>query len=169
MGTINPTKLIQMLQRNGNLTILGRAIGEFGRIYKTLHLLKCLNDDKYRRDILTQLNRGETENGLERAVMYAKKGELYKATREGQEDQLNALGLVSNAIVLWNTIYMEAALEAIQSAGYVVNENDKKRLSPLMHGHITIVGKYFFNIPQEVEEGKLRPLQPMDNKLFGKI
>lgn len=169
MGTINPTKLIQMLQRSGKPTILGRAIGEFGRIYKTLHLLKCLNDDNYRRDILTQLNRGETENGLERAVMYAKKGELYKATREGQEDQLKALGLVSNAIVLWNTIYMEAALDAIQSAGYVVKENDKKRLSPLMHGHITIVGKYFFNIPQEVVEGKLRPLQPMDSKLFGKF
>lgn len=169
MATINPTKLIQMLQRSGKPTILGRAIGEFGRIYKTLYILKCLNDDNYRRDILTQLNRGETENGLERAVMYAKKGELYKSTREGQEDQLNALGLVSNAIVLWNTIYMEAALDAILAAGYVVNESDKKRLSPLMHGHITIIGKYSFNIPQEVLEGKLRPLQPMDKNLFGKI
>nr|WP_042446984.1 Tn3 family transposase [Azospirillum sp. B510] len=27
--------------------------------------------------------------------------------REGQEDQLGALGLVVNAIILWNTIYMD--------------------------------------------------------------
>ena len=31
--------------------------------------------------------------------------------REGQEDQLGALGLVVNMIALWNTIYMEAVLE----------------------------------------------------------
>ena len=30
--------------------------------------------------------------------------------REGQEDQLGALGLVLNVIVLWNTIYVDAAL-----------------------------------------------------------
>lgn len=167
MGTINPTNLIKMLQRSGNPTILGRAIGEFGRIHKTLHILKFIDDSSYRRDILTQLNRGETENGLERTIMYGKKGELYKATREGQEDQLNALGLVSNIIILWNTIYMEAALEAIQKAGCVVNESDKKRLSPLGHKHITILGQYFFNIPKDVLEGRLRPLQPMDIELFG--
>ncbi|HBP5743775.1 TPA: hypothetical protein L6B30_29940, partial [Pseudomonas aeruginosa] len=31
--------------------------------------------------------------------------------REGQEDQLGALGLVVNIIVLWNTLYMTAAVE----------------------------------------------------------
>jgi hypothetical protein len=98
--------------------------------------------------------------------LYGKKGELYKTTREGQEDQLNALGLVSNIIVLWNTIYMEAALEEIHKAGCTVNESDKKRLSPLGHKHLTILGQYFFNMPKEALEGKLRPLQPMDSKLF---
>ena len=34
--------------------------------------------------------------------------------REGQEDQLGALGLVLNVTVLWNTIYIEAALEQLR-------------------------------------------------------
>ena len=32
------------------------------------------------------------------------------ATREGQEDQLGALGLVVNVLVLWNTLYMGRGL-----------------------------------------------------------
>jgi TnpA family transposase len=37
---------------------------------------------------------------------------------EGQEDQLGALGLVVNMIVLWNTIYIEAILEQLRKEGY---------------------------------------------------
>ena len=37
--------------------------------------------------------------------------ELRQRYRDGQEDQLGALGLIVNLIVLWNTIYMEAVLE----------------------------------------------------------
>jgi TnpA family transposase len=99
-----------------------------------------MDDPEYRRDTLTQLNRGETENGLERIIMYGRKGGLYKTTREGQEDQLNALGLVSNIIVVWNTIYMQAAIDAIKKMYCVVNEDDKKQLSPLCNSHINIVG-----------------------------
>ncbi len=40
------------------------------------------------------------------------RGGLRQAYREGQEDQLGALGLVLNAIVLWNTRYMDAAIAA---------------------------------------------------------
>ncbi len=32
-----------------------------------------------------------------------KRGEIHKRYREGQEDQLGALGLVTNAVILWNT------------------------------------------------------------------
>lgn len=42
--------------------------------------------------------------------------------REGQEDQLGALGLVLNMIVLWNTIYMEAALNQLRRDGYLIQE-----------------------------------------------
>jgi hypothetical protein len=129
--------------------------------------LRVMNDQGYRRDILTQLNRGETENGLERIIMYGKKGELYKATREGQEDQLNALGLVSNIIVVWNTIYIQAALDAIQKIGCAVNKSDKKRLSPLGSSHINVVGYFPFDLPDEVLSGRLRALKVMENNLFG--
>jgi TnpA family transposase len=55
---------------------------------------------------------------LARAVFHGKRGELRQRYREGQEDQLGALGLVVNILALWNTIYMEAVLEQLRIEGY---------------------------------------------------
>ncbi len=97
-GTVNATALIQTLQGAGRPTVLGRVIGELGRIYKTRYLLAYLDDEGYRRRILTQLNRGEARHRLDRAVFYGKRGELPQAYQAGQEDPWSALELVANAI-----------------------------------------------------------------------
>ena len=52
--------------------------------------------------------------------------------KEGQEDQLGAMGLVVNAIVLWNTRYMDAVLSKLQVDGDAIADADVRRLSPLV-------------------------------------
>ena len=126
-----PIELVRALQGGGRPTTLGRAIAEYGRVPKTLHLLQVLNDENYRRQMLVQLNRQEGRHSLARAVSHGQKGELRKPYREGQEDQLGALGLVVNAIVLWNTRYIALALEQLRTEGFDVRDEDVERLSPL--------------------------------------
>jgi TnpA family transposase len=158
LGTVTASRLIRTLQRDGRPTTLGKAIGEYGRIYKTIYLLNYLNDPGYRRRILTQLNRGESRHSLARAVCYGKRGELHQRYKEGQEDQLGALGFVVNAIVLWNTRYMSAALQNLRVQGQISDLTDIKRLSPVGHDHINMVGRYSFTLPEEIAHGDLRPL-----------
>ena len=67
-----------------------------GRIPKTLYMLAYIDDESYRRRILTQLNRGESRHSIARAVFHGQRGELRQRYREGQEDQLSVLGLVVN-------------------------------------------------------------------------
>src|SRR5205807_6484732 len=112
------------------------ALAALRRIPKTLYLLTYIDDENYRRRILTQLNRGESRHSVARAVFHGQRGELRQRFREGQEDQLGALGLVVNAIVLWNTLYMEAALTQMRAEGLAVQAADVARLSPLVHKHI---------------------------------
>jgi TnpA family transposase len=50
---------------------------------------------------------------MARAVFPGKQDELRQRSRGGQEDQLGGLGLVVNMIVLWNTLYINAALEQL--------------------------------------------------------
>ncbi len=48
-------------------------------------------------------------DALARAVWYGKRGALHRRYREGQEDHLDALGFVINAIILANKQYMSSA------------------------------------------------------------
>jgi len=122
-------------------------------------MLSYIDDEQYRRRILTQLNRGEGRHSVARAVFHGQRGELRQRYREGQEDQLGALGLVVNAIVLWNTLYMEAALNQLRAEGFEVNAEDVARLSPLIYKHINFQGRYSFALSESVAQGRLRPLR----------
>jgi len=93
-----------------------------------------------------------------RAVFHGQRGELRQRYREGQEDQLGALGLVVNAIVLWNTCYMEAALQRLRAEGIPVASADVARLSLLVHNHINFQGRYSFALSESGARGELRPL-----------
>lgn len=159
LGKVSAAGIMRTLQIGDRPTRLAQAIAEFGRIEKTLHMLKYIDDEAMRRSILTQLNRGEGRHSVARAVFHGKRGELRQHYREGQEDQLGALGLVLNMIVLWNTIYMEAALNQLRREGYPVRDEDVSRLSPLMHEHINMLGRYSFFVPEAVANGELRPLR----------
>jgi hypothetical protein len=62
-------------------------------------------------------------------------------------------------IVLWNTIYMDAALKQLKAEGYPVQSEDVARLHPLRWGHINMLGRYAFSLPDAVVRGDLRPLR----------
>ena len=148
-----------MLQVKDRPTALARALGELGRVIKSLHLLGYIDDEGRRRAILTQLNRHEARHRLIRAVCHGKRGEIRKPHHQGQEEQLGVLGLVLNAIALWNATYLGAVVEQLRAEGIGVDPQDVARLSPLMHKHINFLGRYAFSLPEPVAKGQLRPLR----------
>ncbi len=158
LGTVSGSEIMQTLQSGANPSTLSKAIGELGRIAKTLYILAYIDDEAYRRRILTQLNRGESRHSLARAVFHGQKGELRQRYRDGQEEQLGALGLVVTVIVLWNTLYMGEVLDYLRLNDVGVDQGDVARLSPLKHKHINMLGRYQFALPESVRQGKLRPL-----------
>ena len=161
-GTVSASELMRSLLRSKRPSTLARAIAALGRIPKTLYMLSYIDEEQYRRRILTQLNRSESRHSVARAVFHGQRGELRQRYREGQEDQLGALGLVVNAIVLWNTLYMEAALKQLRTGGHLVHPDDVARLSPLLHRHINFQGRYAFVFAEAVARGEFRPLRNPD-------
>ncbi len=71
----------------------------------------------YRHQIKAQANLQEGRHALVRKIFHGKDGQLYQNYQEGMEDQIGALGLVLNAIVLFNTRYMDAALNQLTWRG----------------------------------------------------
>jgi TnpA family transposase len=167
LGRLSALDIMKTLQVGNKPTRLALAIAEYGRIDKTIHLLTYIDDEDKRHEIQKQLNRVEGRHNLAREIFHGKRGELRKHYREGQEDQLGALGLMLNIIVYWNTLYMQAVLEQLKSEGYPVKEDDVVRLSPLIFSHINMLGRYQFSVPDEVSQGLLRPLRDPDENSGG--
>ncbi len=164
LGKLSAVDAMKMLQTSSKPTSLARAIAEIGRIDKTIHLLTYIDDEEKRRMILKQLNRVEGRHNLAREVFHGQRGELRKQYREGQEDQLGALGLVLNIIVYWNALYIQEAVRQLKEENFVVYDEDLERVLPLLFNHINMNGKYIFSMPEEVKKGELRPLRKGDEE-----
>lgn len=158
-GTVSASDFMRTLRSSQRQSSLSKALTELGRVIKTLYLLSYIDDEAYRRRILTQLNRQEGRHSVARMIFYGQRGELRQRYREGQEDQLGALGLVVNAVILWNTIYMDRIVQHLNSTGHVLLPDDVARLSPLQYGHINVLGRHHFNLPAPLKEGEYRALR----------
>jgi TnpA family transposase len=161
-GTVRAYDVVTMLQRDGHPTALGEAIAMYGRIFKSLHILAYIDtDESYRRDIKGIRNLQEGRHALARKICHGKKGELYHRYERGLENQLGALGLVLNCVVLWTTVYLNAAVRQLKAQDYPVRGEDLARLSPFVSTHLGVHGTYSFVLP-DLAPGAIRELRDPD-------
>jgi TnpA family transposase len=112
LGRVPASDIMRMMQISDRPTRLAQALAEFGRIDKTLYVLTYVDDENRRRSTLHQLNRGEGRHSVARIIFHGKRSELRQRYREGQEDQLGALGLVTNRRLVEHDLHGCGALAA---------------------------------------------------------
>ena len=83
-----------------------------------------LESEEYRRRINTQLNKGEALHSLRRFLFFAHEGKIYRKQFDEQSHQALCLNLVTNAVIVWNTVYMNAVIEQLKVEGYPIMESD---------------------------------------------
>jgi TnpA family transposase len=105
------------------------------------------------------LNKGEARNSLARAVFFNRLGEIRDRSFEQQRYRASGLNLVTAAIVLWNTVYLERATQGLVEVGKPVNGELLQYLSPLGWEHINLTGDYVWRQSRRLEDGKFRPLR----------
>ena len=66
-----------------------------------------------RRRIHAGLNKGEARNALARAVFFNRLGEIRDRAFEQQRYRASGLNLVTAAVVLWNTVYLERTVATL--------------------------------------------------------
>ncbi len=112
LGKVQASVLVRSLLKSERPSGLTQAIIEVGRINKTLYLLNYIDDEDYRRRILTQQSGRKSAPCRCQSHLSRSKGEIRKRYTDGQGRSTGRTGrLVTNAVVLWNTIYMQAALD----------------------------------------------------------
>lgn len=88
-------------------------------------------------------------------------GEIRDRSFEQQHYRASGLNLVTAAIVLWNTVYLERAANALRGHGQTVEDALLQYLSPLGWEHISLTGDYLWRSSAKIGAGKYRPLRPL--------
>jgi TnpA family transposase len=139
---------------------LAVALRELGRIERTLFILDWLQNVELRRRVHADLNKGEARNALARAVFFNRLGELRDRSFEHQRYRASGLNLVTAAIVLWNTAYLERIAATLKENGVLRDDTLLQFLSPLGWEHINLTGDYRWRRSSSAAAKKFRPLRP---------
>lgn len=146
-GTATASLLLRKLSNYPRQNGLALALRELGRIERTLFVLDWLeNVDDLRRRVTAGLNKGESRNALARAVFFNRSGEIRDSSYQQQAYRASGLALVTSAIVLWNTVYMERAVQLMINRGDKFDSDWCQYLSPLGWEHIGLTGDYIWKL-----------------------
>ena len=160
-GTVTASLMLRKLGSYPRQNGLAVALRELGRIERTLFILDWLQSVELRRRVQVGLNKGEARNALARAVFFYRLGEIRDRSFEQQRYRASGLNLITAAIVLWNTVYLERAVNALRGHAKPVDDALLQYLSPLGWEHINLTGDYLWKSSAKVGAGKFRPLRPM--------
>jgi len=159
LGWVTASLFISKLQSQPRQSELAKAIHEYGKLNKSIHIPRYACRKQVQRDVGRQLNKGESLHDLRRWLVFAREGKIWKPHLEGQATQASALTLVTNAIIVWNTRYMQSVVEQLLLDGRLVNEDDLAHVSPCRFYHLNKHGRYNFNVTDEWSRTELRPLR----------
>jgi hypothetical protein len=135
------------------------VLQEYGRLVRTLHIMRWYANQEERRRILRQLNKGEALHDLRAFLVVANKGHLRHPRGEVLAHQASCLNLVTNAVIVWNTVYMAVAVEQLKQEGYPLEEANLAHIWPTRYAHLNVYGKYRFNVEEIRGRQGLRPLR----------
>ena len=86
---------LQKLQNLPKKNTLSWVLQEYGRIEKTIHILKWYENKNRRKRVSIQLNKGEAIHALREYIYFANKGKIRKKYYEDQQNQAMCLNLVT--------------------------------------------------------------------------
>ena len=135
-----------VMQRLANASAANRLAGaltQLGRLMKTIHILRYIQEQPLRDAIQLQLNRGEFRHTLARTLFFANWGRFRSGDYEEVMNKASSLSLLSNAVLVWNTVHIAGIVDQLRAAGHEIKDADLARVSPLTHAHIIANGSYF--------------------------
>ena len=128
-----------------------------------MHAIHWFADEVFRRRTGRQLNRGESVNDLRRHLWVAQRGNVHHRHHDDQTMQAHCHTLLTNACILWTTLYLQDAIDAHRAAGIGLPDDLIARISPACFEHISPWGTYNFDVAGIRRRTRRRPLRPLQH------
>lgn len=122
------------------------ALKEYGKLAKTLHILRFTDDLEMRQDSRKSSNAIESSNRFSSAIFFANGGEMIYLTRTEQQIADACKNLIKNAVICWNYLYLTRKIQRTK------NQSQYKELIEIAKQktmnawqHIYFIGTYDFS------------------------
>ena len=157
-GWVTASLIVQKLQAFPRKHPLMRSLQEYGKLIKTIHILRWYCDPVKRRKMGRQLNKGEALHSLRGHLFFANQAQLRSQQDEQLLHQVGALNLVINAIIIWNTVYIEKVVQQLRKDGLEISDEDLQSVWPTRQKHLNVYGAYLYEAERIGHKFDLRPL-----------
>lgn len=139
------SRILRRLSSYAKQHQLHEALKEFGRIIKSIFILKYIDNVELRQQIEKQLNKGELSNRFSSIIFFANNQEFTQSITEDQEIVVQCKMIIQNLIILWNYLMLTKLIMRCNP------EKRKEIIDIIKHGsiitwrHINLLGIYDFN------------------------
>jgi len=119
-----------------------RAMWELDSIYRSIYILKYVDDLLLRQNVQKALNRGEAYHQLRRAISHENSGKFRVETEAEQNIWNECSRLVANSIIFYNTFLLSKLLEQMEGEKKIEMIEQIKKVSPIAWHHINLGGRF---------------------------
>ena len=172
------SQLFKRLNSYSNQHPLYQALKEFGKIIKTLFILRYVNDSELRQSIEKQLNKIEHAQRFAKAIAFGNGQEVSQAEKEDQEITAECRRLIENSVICWNYLFLTHKLTKSGAGEKTELLKAIKEGSIITWRHVNFYGEYDFseeklkdsigfNLPEivgwkmEAKREQIIPLKPI--------
>jgi TnpA family transposase len=141
-GRVTPSWVLTRLNSYSRRNKLYRAFRELGRVFRTLYLLRWIDDDDLRRTVTHEANKVEHYHDFASHLNFGSHGVLRTNSRVDQEKAMIANQLVANAVISQTVADQTRVIQQLKSEGYPFKLSDVKHLSPYLTRHLLRFGKF---------------------------
>lgn len=142
---------------------LMKALSEYDKLIRTIHILKFIDNTEYRKEITISLNRGEEYHNLFRSIKFGNLGKIKNKSETKQLIYQECTRLICSSIIYYNSYILSILIEENEKLGKFDEIEKLKKLSPISWQHINFFGKYDFgkfnfnkdNFEKEIKESFL--------------
>ena len=120
------------------------ALKEYGRMPKTVHILRYINELELRQGNRELRNDAELNNRCSNAIFFANGGEMIFLTRKEQLIAEAAKSLIKSAIICWNYLFLTREIQKAKEQKQQIL-NNILNATPMAWRHIHFSGKYDFS------------------------
>ena len=147
---VPPSRILRKLEAAGDSSDLYLALGEIGRIAKTMFIINYVSNPKLRRQIGAQTSKHESYNSLARELFYGNKGEMRLTALQDLRNRASCLRLMACIVMLHNAAYIQAAVKVLRERGMPVSDLQLRHIFPTMTAHVNFLGVLNFDPQPEL-------------------